>query len=78
MCLTRIINAGIKKMIYVIPDETGGMVGRMDQLPPFWKKRARRCDYRPAVCSVEIQKSAHDLFNFNARTWGLKKKMETK
>ena len=76
MCLTRIINAGIKKMVYVIPDETGGMVSRMDQLPPFWKKRALRCNYRQAACSPEIQQIANDLFNFSMRTWGLKKKME--
>jgi cytosine deaminase len=67
MCLTRIINAGIKKMIYVIPDEIGGMVGRMDQLPPFWKKRALQCDYRQAICSPEIQRIAYDLFNFSVR-----------
>ena len=78
MCLTRMINAGIKKMLYVIPDEIGGMVGRMDQLPPFWKKRARQCDYRQAVCSPEIQRVAYDLFNFSARNWGLKEKMERK
>lgn len=78
MCLTRMINAGIKKMFYVIPDEIGGMVGRMDQLPPFWKKRALQCDYRQAVCSPEIQQIAHDLFNFSVRNWGLKEKMERK
>ena len=78
MCLTRIINAGIKKMVYVVPDETGGMVSRMDQLPPFWKTRALQCDYRQAVCSPEIQKIAHDLFHFTCRTWVLQKQPEVK
>ena len=78
MCLTRMINAGIKKMVYVIPDETGGMVSRMDQLPPFWKKRALACDYRQAVCSPAVQKAAYDLFHFAHRTWGLKKHPEVK
>ena len=78
MCLTRMINAGIKKMVYVIADETGGMVRRMDQLPPFWKKRALQCDYRQAICSPAIQKAAHDLFHFSHRTWGLKKQPEVK
>lgn len=78
MCLTRIINAGIKKMVYVIPDETGGMVSRMDQLPPFWKERTLQCDYRQAICSPEIQQIAHDLFNFSVRNWGVKEKMERK
>ena len=74
MCLTRIINAGIKKMVYVTADETGGMVSRMDHLPPFWKARAEQCEYRQAVCSPEIQRIARDLFNFNTRTWGTGKK----
>jgi len=73
MCLTRIINAGIKKMVYVTPDETGGMVSRMDQLPPFWKARTEQCEYRQAVCSPEVKQIALDLFNFTARTWGMKK-----
>jgi cytosine deaminase len=74
MCLTRIINAGIKKMVYVSPDEMGGMVSRMDQLPPFWKTRARQCEYRKAVCSPKVQQLARDLFNYSMRDWGIKKK----
>jgi tRNA(adenine34) deaminase len=77
MCLTRIINAGIKKMVYVTSDEKGGMVSRMDQLPPFWKERTRQCEYRQAECSPEIQRIARDLFDFSTRSWGIKKK-ETK
>ncbi len=73
MCLTRIINAGIKKMIYVTPDESGGMVSRMDRLPPFWKRRAEQCEYRQADCSPEIQRLALALFNFSVRKWGMKK-----
>ena len=76
MCLTRIINAGIKKMVYVTPDETGGMVSRMDQLPPFWKARADQCEYRQAVCSPEIQQLAQDLFDFTTRTWGMRKEVK--
>jgi len=73
MCLTRIINSGIKKMYYVIPDERGGMVSRIDNLPPFWKELAQGCDYRPAQCSPEIQQIAKDLFNYFMRP-GLRKK----
>jgi tRNA(adenine34) deaminase len=73
MCLTRIINAGIKKMIYVTPDESGGMVSRMNQLPPFWRQRAAQCEYRQAECSPEIQRIARDLFDFSARNWGMNK-----
>ncbi len=77
MCLTRIINSGIKKLVYVTPDERGGMVSRMDRLPPFWQDRARDCDYRLAVCSPAVRQLAGDLFDFSVRTWD-KKKEETK
>ena len=73
MCLTRIINAGIKTMVYVTPDEKGGMVSRMDQLPPFWKQRALQCEYRQAVCSPAVQQIARDLFDVTTRSWGMKK-----
>ncbi|MEE4609255.1 MAG: nucleoside deaminase [Desulfobacteraceae bacterium] len=77
MCLTRIINSGIKKLVYVTPDERGGMVSRMDRLPPFWQDRARDCNYRLAVCSPAVRQLAGDLFDFSIRTWD-KKKEETK
>jgi cytosine deaminase len=78
MCLTRILNAGIKKMYYVVPDEKGGMVSRIDQLPPFWKQIAEKCDYRQAQCSPEIQKLARDLFKFSMRTWAGKTEQPSK
>lgn len=69
MCLTRIINSGIKKMYYITPDERGGMVSRIDKLPPFWKDLAEKCDYRPARCSPEIRQLAKDLFDYSMRVW---------
>jgi len=73
MCLTRIINSGIKKMYYITPDERGGMVSRIDKLPPFWKDLAENCDYRLAQCSPEIQQIARDLFDYSMRVWAKKK-----
>jgi len=35
MCLTRIINAGIRRMYYISPDQKGGMVRHMDRMPKF-------------------------------------------
>lgn len=67
MCLTRIINSGIKKMYYLAEDPEGGMVTRMDSLPPFWKKFAEGSDYRLAVCSPELRKISEDLFNYSMR-----------
>lgn len=78
MCLTRMINAGIKKMVYVVPDETGGMVSRMDSLPPFWRERAHGCDYRQAACSPGIRQIARELFTFSVRSRALEEKTEGK
>ena len=74
MCLTRIINAGIKKMYYVVPDEKGGMVSRIKNLPPFWREIAETADYRMADCSTDIQQIARELFSYSMRVWAKKKK----
>ncbi len=67
MCLTRIINSGIKKMYFLAEDPEGGMVTRMDSLPPFWKEFASDRDFRLAECSPEIKKISEDLFNHSMR-----------
>ena len=42
MCLTRLITSDIKHIRYVAPDEAGGMVQRLDQLPPIHREFAQR------------------------------------
>ncbi|WDP87886.1 MAG: hypothetical protein HUN05_02145 [Desulfobacter sp.] len=74
MCLTRIINSGIKTVLYVEEDEQGGMVTRMDQLPPFWKSFASDRQFRRADCSPEIRQMAHDLFHLSSRAFAGHKK----
>jgi cytosine deaminase len=62
MCLTRIINAGIKKVYYAAPDPAGGMATRFDELPPFWKGMARGMVLGPARCSPGLKALAQKLF----------------
>jgi cytosine deaminase len=62
MCLTRIINAGVKEVYYAAPDKNGGMASRIDDLPPFWKAMARNMLIAPARCSPELAAIAADLF----------------
>ena len=73
MCLTRIINSGIKKMYYLAEDSEGGMVTRMDSLPPFWKKFAEGREFRLAECSPELRKISEDLFNHSMRLYAKNK-----
>ena len=67
MCLTRIINAGIKTLLYVEKDPTGGMVTRMANLPPFWRKFAADREFKQAHCSPRLCQLAHDLFHITRR-----------
>jgi cytosine deaminase len=62
MCLTRIINAGIKKVYYAATDINGGMASRFESLPPFWKGMAEGMILEPARCSPALTDIAARLF----------------
>ena len=74
MCLTRIINSGIKTVLYVIEDKDGGMATRIDQLPPFWQEFAADREFRKARCSPDLSKLAFDLFHLSDRSFARKPK----
>jgi tRNA(adenine34) deaminase len=67
MCLTRILNAGLKKTYYAAADPTGGMVQRISSLPPFWRDLAEGRTYAPADCSPELSEMATRLFTLSRR-----------
>ena len=69
MCLTRIINSGIKTVLYVVEDREGGMATRLDSLPPFWREFAADREFRLADCSTELRQMAMDLFDFSSRSF---------
>ncbi len=69
MCLTRIINSGIKTVLYVVEDREGGMATRLDSLPPFWREFAADREFRLADCSTELRQMAMDLFHFSSRSF---------
>jgi tRNA(adenine34) deaminase len=77
MCLTRIINSGIKTVLYVVEDRLGGMVTRLDHLPPFWREFAADREFRQADCSPELQQIALDLFHFSHRDFAKNPKKES-
>ncbi len=62
MCLTRIINAGIRKTFYAVRDPTRGMCSRISDLPTFWKAAAPERFYGPGDCSPELKDLAVQLF----------------
>jgi tRNA(adenine34) deaminase len=77
MCLTRIINSGIKTVLYVVEDKQGGMVTRLDQLPPFWREFAADREFRQADCSPELRQIALELFHFSHRDFAKNPKKES-
>ncbi len=62
MCMTRIINAGVRKVYYAATDATGGMATRFDDLPPFWKGMAKGIVIEHARCSPALRALAERLF----------------
>lgn len=62
MCLTRLINAGVKKVYFGAPDPTGGMARKIRNLPSFWQDRASGQTFEPARCSTHLKLLAGQLF----------------
>jgi tRNA(adenine34) deaminase len=67
MCLTRIINTGLKKAWYAAADPTGGMVHKLEDLPSFWKELAQGNLYAEANCSPAMKEIAEHLFKHGMR-----------
>lgn len=67
MCLTRLINTGLRKVYYAAIDPDGGMARRIDLLPPFWREAARGAVYGEASCSPAMKALATRLFRHGAR-----------
>lgn len=63
MCLTRTITAGFNEVRYMARDELGGMVSRLDKLPPIWKDLSKARKYLPAECDVEYVDLAMKIFS---------------
>ena len=67
MCTVRLINSGIRRVLFAAEDPECGMVSRWEQMPPFWQDMAKRRDPpqvfgRPA-CTPELIKAAGEIFS---------------
>jgi tRNA(adenine34) deaminase len=67
MCLTRIINTGLRKTYYAASDPTGGMVHKMSDLPLYWRDAAAGRTYAKADCSPAMEEIAARLFRSGRR-----------
>lgn len=66
MCTVRLLNSGIRTVRYLAPDRDGGMVSRMEGLPPYWQRLAAGREpqqvFEPAGCSPGLAQLAADVF----------------
>jgi len=65
MCYTRLKLSGIGRVLYLAPDEAGGMVGRAGQLPPIWALLHPRQVFAPARVSRRLRRLALAIFRLN-------------
>ena len=62
MCMTRILNTRVKRVLYAAPDPEGGMTSQLARLPPFWRELAAGTTFAPARCSTRLAEMARILF----------------
>jgi cytosine deaminase len=67
MCLVRLSSSAVRRVLYVAPDLTGGMVRRMDALPPYWFEAAREKSFTQANCSAGLIRAAEQIFLLNLK-----------
>ena len=65
MCLVRLSSSAVRRVLYVAPDLSGGMVSRLDALPPFWIQMAQRKAFGQARCSADLIRAANDILLLN-------------
>ena len=62
MCFARLITSGVSKIFYASADEYGGMVHRLEHMPPAWTELAKRQKFAKARCSPELSDLALKIF----------------
>jgi tRNA(adenine34) deaminase len=67
MCMTRILNTRIKRVLYAAPDPEGGMTSQINLLPPFWRELAAGTAFAPARCDARLTEMARILFGSYAK-----------
>jgi cytosine deaminase len=65
MCLARLIMSGIPTVLYAAPDNYGGMVRKMQELPPAFLQFSEGHIFDQAHCSPELVQAASDILSIN-------------
>lgn len=67
MCLSRFIGSRIGALKYVARDEGGGMVERLEAMPPVWRAIASAKQIGRAACGRALETLAFEVFELSAR-----------
>ncbi len=65
MCLVRSMLAGIGNVKYLAKDTDGGMLTRLNKLPPAWRNLAQMQSHKSAKVSPELQMLASEISQYN-------------
>lgn len=65
MCLVRLACADVSRVLFVAEDAIGGMVQRMNSLPPAWLAMAQTKTFAQVQCSPELAHAAGQIFQSN-------------
>lgn len=63
MCFTRLLLAGIGRLIYLAPDHDGGMAHRLAKMPAVWRNLARLQSQHQAEVTTTLSSLASQLAN---------------
>lgn len=63
MCITRLLIAGIGRVIYLVEDRDGGMAGHLEKLPDVWRNLALLQSREMADISKTLSNLARELAN---------------
>lgn len=64
MCFSRLLLAGIGRLVYLAADRHGGMVHRLAKMPPVWRNLALLQNRRPAEVTPTLARLASRLARF--------------
>lgn len=65
MCLVRLLSPDVRRVRFAAEVAIGGMVQRLNNLPPSWLELAKRKTFAHAQCSPELVHAAGQIFQIN-------------
>ena len=65
MCLVRLSTTSLGKVLHGALDITGGMISRINDLPPFWLDMTHNKSFLQAECSQALKETAINIFLMN-------------